>query len=143
MAEEILRRMLQRDPSRMVSSAGTHAREGTPATEFAILASREQGLDITGHTARLLDIVMVRSSDLIICMEPLHIEWVLSLDSSVYERVYNLADYSGAKRLKMIDDPYGCSLREYRDCFRIIAECLENFISAVPSIDNAKNLFGG
>ena len=130
-AEGILRSIFQADPFRTVASAGTHAVAGNPATEFAILASREKGVDIAGHSARLLDNRLVSSSDVILCMEPSHAEWVLSLDSSVCERVYNLADFSGAKQVERIEDPYGCSLREYRDCFRIINDCLQCFVASL------------
>lgn len=135
MAEGILRSIFQAHPSRTVSSAGTHAVAGNTATEFAILASQEKGIDITGHSARPLDRLLIQGSDMILCMEQLHVEWVLSLDSSAYKKVYNLADYSGSdKRLKTISDPYGCSLREYRECFGVINECLQNFIVSFPSI---------
>ena len=129
MAEGILRAIYQADPFITVSSAGTHAVAGNPATEFAILASQEKGIDINGHTARPLDGVLISSSDMILCMEPSHAEWVLSIDSSLYEKVYNLADFSGRdKRLKSISDPYGCSLREYRECFDEISRCIHNFL---------------
>ena len=131
MAEGILLAIFHADPSMIVSSAGTHAVAGNPATEFAVLASRERGLDITCHSARPLDGLLISSSDMIFCMEPSHAEWVLSVDSSIYEKVYNLADFSGSdKRLKSISDPYGCSLREYRECFRDIEVCINNFLSA-------------
>jgi len=128
MAEGILRAIFQAAPFMTVSSAGTHAVAGNPATEFAILASKEKGIDITGHSARLLDSALISSSDMILCMELSHAEWVLSIDSSIYEKIYNLADFSNSGiRLKSISDPYGCSLREYRDCFMVIHECLRNF----------------
>ena len=131
MAEGILRAIFLAYPFMTVSSAGTHAVAGSPATEFAILASQEKGIDITAHSARPLDGALISSSDMILCMEPSHAEWVLSIDSSIYEKVYNLADFSGRdKRLKSISDPYGCSLREYRDCFRDIEACINNFLSA-------------
>ena len=129
MAEGIIRSIFQADPFMTVLSAGTHAVAGNPATEFAILASQEKGIDISGHSARPLDSALISSSDMILCMEPSHAEWVLSIDSSVYEKVYNLADFSGCeKRLKSIPDPYGCSLREYRVCFDEIDTCIHNFL---------------
>ena len=129
MAEGILHAIFQADQFMTVSSAGTHAVAGNPATEFAVLASQEKGIDITGHSARLLDSLLISSSDVILCMEPSHAEWVLSIDSSIYEKVYNLADFSGSdKRLKSIFDPYGCSLREYRECFDEINTCIHNFL---------------
>ena len=129
MAAGILRAIFQADPLMTVSSAGTHAVAGNPATEFAVLASKEKGIDITGHSARPLDRVLISGSDVILCMEPSHAEWVLSIDSSIYEKVYNLADFSGvAFSGRKIADPYGCSLREYRACFDAINTCIDNFL---------------
>ena len=112
-----------------VSSAGTHAINGNPATEFAILASGEKGIDLSEHRARLLDLSLVSASDVILCMEPSQVEWVLSLDSSAFRKIYNLGDFSehgsGKRR---IDDPYGCSLREFRLCFDEIEKCSRNFL---------------
>ena len=129
MAEGILRQIFQADPFVTVSSAGTCAFAGNPATEFAILASKEKGIDISGHRARPLDSVLISISDIILCMEPFHAEWVFSLNSSIYEKVYNLADFSGiAGSGGEIADPYGCSLREYRVCFDEINACIHNFL---------------
>ena len=129
MAEGIIRSILEAGQSTDVSSAGTHAVDGNPAAEFAILASREKKIDLTAHRARLLDSVLIMGSDMILCMEPAHAEWVLSIDSSAYEKIYNLADFSGTGgNLRKIADPYGCSLREYRLCFDAIDECIRNFI---------------
>jgi protein-tyrosine-phosphatase len=130
MAEGVIRTVFDANQSMDVSSAGTHAVEGNPATEFAILASGEKGIDITAHRARLLDSMLINSGDIILCMEPAHAEWVLSIDSSAYEKVYNLADFSGTSgSLRKIADPYGCSLREYRICFDTIDKCVHNFIA--------------
>jgi len=132
MAEGILRAIFRADPLMTVSSAGTHAVAGNPATEFAVLASKEKGIDITGHSARPLDRVLISGSDLILCMEPSHAEWVLSMDSSIYEKVYNLADFSEvAGSGRKIADPYGCSLREYRECFDAINACIKSFLFSV------------
>ena len=135
MAEGILRMIFQSNPSLVISSAGTHAMKGNPATEFSILASREKGIDITAHSARLLDSVLISSSDVILCMEPSHVERVLSLDSSAYEKVYNLATFSENGCLSKIADPYGCSLREYRVCFDEINRCIHNFL--LPGENNS------
>jgi len=129
MAEGIIRTIFEAGRSIDVSSAGTHAVDGSPATEFTILASREKKIDLANHRARLLDSVLIKDSGLILCMEPAHSEWVLTIDSSAYDKVYNLADFSGTDgSLRKIADPYGCSLREYRLCFDAIDKCVRNFI---------------
>jgi protein-tyrosine-phosphatase len=129
MAEGIIRTFFEAGEFIDVSSAGTHAVDGNPATEFAILASREKKIDLAYHRARLLDSLLIKGNDMILCMEPAHAEWVLAIDSSSYEKVYNLADFSGTGgSLRKIADPYGCSLREYRLCFDEIHKCIHNFI---------------
>lgn len=130
MAEGILRKILGSKYKIRVSSAGTHALEGNPPSEFAVLAAIENGIDISGHRARPLDEKLINDSNIILCMEPSHIEWVVSLDPSAYGSVYNLAEFSENKKLKKIPDPYGSSLREYRECFTNIHSCLNNFVSS-------------
>ncbi len=128
MAEGILRSMLGETDVAHISSAGTHAFQGNPASEFALIAACEQGIDISGHRARALDEKLIRAHTMILCMEPLHIEWILSLDSSAGDSVYSLPAFSGNSKLKKIPDPYGSSLREYRECFASIHECITRFI---------------
>jgi protein-tyrosine-phosphatase len=132
MAEGILSEMRETFPGINASSAGTHALDGNPSSEFSVIACLEQGIDISGHRARRLDEAITLESDIIICMEPVHIEMVLSLDASAAGKIYNLADFSGRK-LKKIADPYGCSLREYRQCFHDILACLGNFLAAISA----------
>lgn len=127
MAEGILSGMSAAFPRVRASSAGTHALEGNPASEFSIIACREHGINISDHKARRLDRIITAGSDVIICMEPAHVEMVLSLDTCAAGKVYNLADFSGGK-LKKIADPYGCSLREYRRCFDEVLFCLGRFL---------------
>ncbi len=136
MAEGILRRIFEHNGSAVISSAGTHALEGNPASEFSIIAAYENGIDISGHRARMLNSEMIRSSDVILCMEPSHLERVLSIGVSVNGRLYNLADFSGVKRMKSIRDPYGCSLCEYRECFEDIKRCCSHFMDSGKMPEN-------
>jgi protein-tyrosine-phosphatase len=128
MAEGILKKLLE-EGGTIVSSGGTHALEGNPASEFSVIASGENGIDISGHRATMLTREMIRAGDIILCMERSHVERVLSLDVSAHEKVFNLADFSGTRTMKGIPDPYGCSLREYRKCFRDIQKCIDNFLA--------------
>ncbi len=128
MAEGILKKLLKNGSAAAVSSSGTHAIEGNAASEFSVMASAENGVDISGHRARILTPAMIEESDVILCMERSHVERVLSLDAAAHERVFNLADFSDG-RLRNIADPYGCSLREYRECFGDIRSCIDNFLA--------------
>jgi protein-tyrosine phosphatase len=130
MAEGILKKLLKDHNSITVSSAGTHALEGNHASEFSLIAAYEHGIDISSHRSRHLDRKLVRNSSMILCMEPSQVEWVLSLEPSVYDAVHNIADFSGNKGLLQISDPYGSGLWEYRECFSDISSCLHNFVSS-------------
>ena len=131
MAEGFLGNCLRSSPDVTVYSAGTHALVNNPATEFAVIAALEKGINISGHRARMLEPRLIQESSIILCMEPSHAEWVLSLEPSAHKRVHNLADFSGPhKRLKRISDPYGCGIPDYRKCLRDIEECLKNFLES-------------
>jgi protein-tyrosine-phosphatase len=127
-AEGILRKALE--DAAGVLSAGTHALEGNSASEFAVITARENGIDISGHRARMLTPGMVRSNDFILCMESFHVQRVLELDASACRKVFNLAAFSGAGKMEEITDPYGCGLRDYRECFRDIERCIHGFLDS-------------
>lgn len=130
MAEGILRLILGGRPQISASSAGTNALIGNAATEFAVIAAAEKGVDISGHRARMMGEEMVKESAIILCMEPSHVESVLELDVSAYKKTFNLAGFSGDRRLRSISDPYGCSLREYRECFKDLDACISAFVQS-------------
>jgi protein-tyrosine-phosphatase len=129
MAEGILKKVLESSGAALASSSGTHAVIGNPASEFSVIACGESGIDISQHRAKMLTPEMIKANDIILCMERSHVERVLSIDVRANERVFNLADFSGSRRMRGIPDPYGCSLREYRKCFRDIQRCIDNFLS--------------
>lgn len=130
MAEGILRSLLVNSSDTLILSAGTHAVEGNPATEFSVVTAAEHGIDISGHRAMGLTDSIIERSDVILCMEPCHTEWVLSRDQSSFNRIYNLADFFNIPGISKIFDPYGASIREYRECFKLINACLDNFVSS-------------
>src|SRR5512135_3546534 len=80
MAEGIFRALLAGRKAMEVSSAGTHALIGNQATDFALIAAAENGIDISGHRARMLGAHLIRASSLIFCMEPSQVELVLEAD---------------------------------------------------------------
>lgn len=133
MAEAILKKMVPVEADMHVFSAGSHAREGNLATENSILVSRDAGIDLSNHRARKLTTDMVREADMILAMEPLHIEHVLSLDIWVKDKTLNLVRFAQScpGGGDLIPDPYGESLREYQICFRKIDACVNNFYKMI------------
>jgi protein-tyrosine-phosphatase len=82
MAEGIARGVIEDEYPDMahevrVSSAGVAAMDGGPATNEAVLAMSERGIDISGHRARRVTTSMVASSDLVLAMEERHAQSML------------------------------------------------------------------
>jgi protein-tyrosine phosphatase len=138
MAEGILRKICERGLA-SVSSAGTHALVGNPAAEFSVIAAAEHGIDITPHRAQLLTAAMIGTSDHILCMERSHVEHVLTLAPDAHGRTHNLAEFIGGLPADAIPDPYGCSLREYRECYRTIAAALARFVAAKSLLEDCSD----
>lgn len=133
MAEAIFKKMVSREAEIRAFSSGTHAREANLATENSILVSRDAGIELSNHRAQKLVAEMVGQADMILAMETLHVEYILSLDFSARDKTFPLARFAadGQKSGDVIPDPYGGSLNEYRACFRRIDECVGNLYARI------------
>lgn len=96
-----------------MTSAGTGAWEGAPASEGAYLVGLENGLDLSGHRARLITSEMVSASDLVLTMARHHRARVLELGAE--GRVHLLGEFAGrAGAAAEVADPFGEDLEVYR-----------------------------
>jgi protein-tyrosine-phosphatase len=96
-----------------VTSAGTGAWEGAPASEGAYLVGLENGLDLSGHRARLVTSEMVSTADLILTMARHHRARMLELGAE--GRVHLLGEFAGrAGAAAEVADPFGEDLEVYR-----------------------------
>jgi protein-tyrosine-phosphatase len=128
LAELIMRRELAaRDLDGIaVTSAGTGAWDGAPASEGAYLVGLERGIDLSGHRARLLSRGLVEGADLILTMARHHRARVDELGGA--GRVHVLGEYAGKKGDEAeVSDPFGGDLEVYR----VTCRQLEVFITAV------------
>jgi protein-tyrosine-phosphatase len=97
----------------LVSSAGTSAAEGSPASEGAYLVGLEKGLDISSHAATYLTRAVVESADLILTMSPHHVSRVEALGGA--GKVHMLGSYAGRNADDAeVEDPFGGELDDYR-----------------------------
>jgi protein-tyrosine-phosphatase len=96
-----------------VSSAGTSAVEGQPASDGAVLVGLERQLDLTDHRARQLTPEYVDEADLILVMGPHHLERVEALGGA--GKAYLLIAYSSrGADVRPVSDPFGGDLEVYR-----------------------------
>lgn len=114
LAEALLERALKERGMEevAVTSAGTGAWDGAPASEGAYLVGLERGLDLSGHRARLLTRELVEQADLILTMARHHRARVDELGGE--GRVFVLGEYAG-KGGDEVSDPFGGDLGVYRD----------------------------
>src|ERR1043165_7281650 len=96
-----------------VSSAGTGAWDGAPASEGAYLVGLEHDLDLSGHRARLLTRDMVQQAELILTMARHHRARVHELGGE--GRTHVLGEYAGRTGAEAeVSDPSGGALELHR-----------------------------
>ncbi len=99
-AEKILQKKL---PNHQISSAGIKALAGKDADFQAIKTALKHGVVIAGHTARQLTPEMCDKADLILVMEPEHIDKVADIQPSARSKTILLAQWLPKKT---IPDPF-------------------------------------
>jgi protein-tyrosine-phosphatase len=126
LAEALLRRELAKRGADgiTVSSAGTGAWEGAPASEGAYLVGLENGLDLSGHKARLLTRDIVRDAHVILTMSRHHRTRVQDLGGE--ERVFLLGEFTGLRgNSAEVSDPFGSDIDTYRDTYDQLRTLIE------------------
>ncbi len=132
MAEAIARRRLDARGLQdvAVSSAGTAAWDGAPASEGAYLIALEHGLDLSAHRARQLTTDLVAASDLVLGMSPHHVERALALGGQ--GKAYLLGEFAGrTPDTAQVDDPFGGDLEEYRSTFGRLEALLADAVKRI------------
>jgi protein-tyrosine phosphatase len=132
LAEALLREALagRGIDSVKVSSAGTGAWDGAPASEGSYLVGLEQGLDLSGHRARLLTREIVREADLILVMSGHHLARVAELGGE--DKVHLLSSYAGRDAGSTeVNDPFGSDLASYRATVTELQELIGGVVSRV------------
>ncbi len=116
----------------VVSSAGTSAWDGAPASEGAYLVALERGLDLSGHRARMLTANLVRDADLVLTMTDAHAHRVADLGGA--GKVYPLAAFSGADvSIGDIPDPAGGSVADYRETAELLDRLLAGAVERLKA----------
>ncbi len=108
-----------------ITSAGTAAIDGAPATPEAMQAMKEKGIDISGHRSCGLTAEMIEQAQVILTMTAGHRGSIQGMDSSSSERCYLVAEHGN------IEDPLGCSLDVYKSCRDQIEAGLRAHLSEV------------
>ena len=136
MATAILRSWLERDhvPAVEVSSAGTYAQDGAPASRLGDVVLKENGITPPVHRARLLHRNIIEKADIVLAMEASHAYEILRIAPDAERKVHLLGGYGAddaeGKDLTIFD-PIGGSEDDYRRCYAIIESHLRRAYPAL------------
>lgn len=132
MAEALLRNSLDKaglSGEYFVSSAGTSACPGMPASHNAVQALKAEGIDLSGHSSRLVDREIIAGADLILTMTASHKQRLLQLRPEAAFKTYTLAEYCDPSGHRDIGDPFGGDLDVYMNCRDEISKYIEILVS--------------
>ena len=144
MAEGLLKSIWPKDlnSQTVIHSAGTHAIEGQSAERYAIDAVKTYGVDISTHRSRPLDRLMMNNDNLILVMANQHLDFIQKYTRGQSANVHLLCGFCAGDELVDIPDPYGGSLRTYRECALMIYGCLERLVNQLIGSSNRENTPG-
>ena len=115
-------------------SAGVSAVPGGTASEGAIQAAGEQGLDLQCHRSSLLSKELVEWADLILTMGVSHLADVEAFGGHGKAAMLSaFAEGEESGRGWGVPDPFAGDIEAYRDSFRILEELVE---AAVARLDH-------
>ena len=122
-----------------VSSAGTVARDGEPASDGTRRIAEHAGLDLGGHRARRLTPELARAADLVLVMESEHHAAVLALGAPA-ARVHLMSEWPApGEPGQPVADPYGGSVEAYEECWRRIRRHVERIVPQVREALRARS----
>lgn len=104
------------------ASAGVAAYDGQPASENAVKAAAEQGLDLSGHKARRITLEDVADAAHIFVMSEPHKALLSGAVPGAEEKI----------TVMQVEDPFGGDLDVYRSCFKQMAAFFERYFKEHP-----------
>ena len=122
-----------------VRSAGVSAMSGSTASEGAIEAAAENGLDLEGHRSSSLSEETVQWADLILTMGAHHLMAVEALGGG--GKTAMLSAFAAGRedgRGWGVPDPFAGDLEAYRDSFRVLEELVETAVARLEHGLNTK-----
>jgi len=121
-----------------VSSAGTIAWDGQPATTEAVDALAELGIDLSAHRARRLSKELVAGADLVVVMTDGHAGIVLDLDPTAEAKLLRLGELDPEREDTDIADPIGGDREVYTASRDEIDELVSRLVRYISDNYNIK-----
>jgi protein-tyrosine-phosphatase len=131
-AEGLFKELVRRDAQISqdgfeVRSAGTHALDRSEAGDQTLTVLRERGLDMSRHRAQTINQPLIDWSDLVLCMEKAHLDYLRLSFQATPGKLFLLTEYCGLQG--DILDPSSKPTAVFREC----ATQLENLLGTLLS----------
>lgn len=123
-----------------VSSAGTNALQGYPASDHAVETMAKIGIDISGHRARQLTLELAHSADWLLTMEMAHLRFVQRWSHIPSDNLRLLLEFDPDSQVRQVADPYGGPLTAYQACLETLKPAVEGVIRKLDSKDTKAGL---
>lgn len=128
MAEGFLNAIAQKgDLDICAASAGVMTHDGLFASENAVIAMREYGIDISPHRSALIRKEAVLDADIVLTMSSSHRDMLLFSFGSEGKRIFTLKEFLGIGDVDVID-PYGGDINIYRATAAEIKSLVERLL---------------
>jgi protein-tyrosine phosphatase len=116
----------------VVDSAGTLGIEGAPASDEAIRAMAEIGIDLTGHRSKGVSEELLRTTDLVLGMTRSHLEYLALHHPDGEDRRLLLRAFEKGPdpdpNARGLRDPIGEPLGLYRELVPLIERCVDHLL---------------
>jgi len=139
LAEGIAKKiLLEANPQQFdISSAGSSALDGLPASSQSVDVARDHSIDLTAHQARLLSKTLVAQADLIVAMSESHRETVGVIEPQALAHTFLLTDFCDEVDGD-IPDPIGMGQEVYGHTYEMIEKCIQEMKSKLNAFDKWK-----
>ena len=134
MAEVLLRAHLSVGSPWRVTSAGTHATPGQPASPLAQQAIAARGLSLARHRSRLLTREIAEEAAVIVALGRSHFDYVAALTPAAHDKVFSLRRFAAQADGMDIQDPIGGTLSDYGLCRDAISRCLPGLVRFLSAL---------
>lgn len=108
-----------------VTSAGTSAWPGAPASDGSLLVALERGIDLSSHRSRTLSAEMIQAADMVLVMSEAHRRRAAELGGA--NRTHLLSSFGSGTDADEVPDPFGGTVEAYRET----AEAFDNMLDGV------------
>jgi len=122
-----------------VSSAGTAAWEGQPASATTMELATQEGFDLASHRSRRVTPVLAHAADLVLVMEREHARAVQALGADP-DRTHVMSEWPDPGEPGLpVSDPCGASREAYEECWRRIRRHVQRIVPHVREALRARS----